>query len=61
MKLPQHIDDSKASSILKTRAKPLSPAKAQTLSELKEAVENMNLVKQGKLKARPLKEMLKEI
>lgn len=68
MKLLLDVKDSKASFILEllesfsfVKAKPLSPAKAQSLSELKEAVENMNLVKQGKLKARPVKELLNEI
>lgn len=38
--------------------KTLTPAKAQFLEELREAVDNVQLVKQGKLKARPLKEVL---
>ncbi|MFH1319028.1 MAG: hypothetical protein ABII90_00025 [Bacteroidota bacterium] len=36
-------------------------AKQQFLNELREAVENLNLVKQGKLKAKPLKELLDEL
>ncbi len=43
------------------KAKQISPAKAQLLEELKEAVENLNLIKQGKLKARPAKELLDEL
>ena len=43
------------------KAKTLTPSKAQILEELKEAVENMTLVKQGKLKARPAKELLNEL
>jgi len=43
------------------KSRPLSPEKAQVLLELKEAVENLNLVKQGKLKARPAKELLHEL
>jgi len=31
------------------------------LDEIKEAVENMNLVKQGKLKARPIQDLLDEL
>lgn len=41
--------------------KTLTPAKAQLLEELREAVDNVKLVKQGKLKARPLKEVLDEL
>ncbi|MFV0553985.1 MAG: DUF2683 family protein [Mangrovibacterium sp.] len=33
----------------------------QLLEEIQEAVENLNLVKQGKLKARPAKELLHEL
>jgi len=43
------------------KAKPISPAKAQFLEELKEAVDNLNLVKQGKLKARLAKDLLNEL
>lgn len=43
------------------KAKPLTPSKAQFLEELKEAVDNMALVKQGKLKARPAKALLDEL
>lgn len=31
------------------------------LEEIKEAVDNMNLVKQGKLKARPIQDLLDEL
>jgi hypothetical protein len=43
------------------KAKSISPAKAQLLQELKEAVENLNLVKQGKLKPRSAKDLRYEI
>jgi len=43
------------------KAKPLSPYKAQVLEELQEAVENMKLVKEGKLKPRPAKDLLDEL
>ena len=43
------------------KAKKISPEKAQFLEEIKEAVENLNLVKQGKMKARPAKELLDEL
>jgi len=35
--------------------------KALLLSEIREAVDNVNLVKKGKLQARPAKELLAEI
>ncbi len=37
------------------------PTKEQILQELKEAVLELNLVEQGKLKARPVKELLNEL
>ncbi len=43
------------------KAKPLTLYKTQVLQDLKEAVENLNLVKQGKLKARPAKDLLNEL
>ena len=37
------------------------PSKAQLLRELKEAVTELKLIEQGKLKARPAKELLNEL
>lgn len=37
------------------------PTKEQILQELKEAVQELKLVEQGKLKARPAKELLNEL
>lgn len=37
------------------------PTKKQILQELKEAIKELRLVEQGKLKARPVKELLNEI
>ncbi len=37
------------------------PTKEQILQELKEAVQELKLVEQGKLKARPAKELLDEL
>ncbi|GCD80925.1 hypothetical protein JCM30197_21720 [Schleiferia thermophila] len=37
------------------------PTKEQILQELKEAVKELKLVEQGKLKARPAKELLDEL
>ena len=68
MKVLLDIKDSKAEFFMEllrsfsyVKAKPLTPAKAQVLEELKEAVENMKLVKEGKLKARPAKDLLNEL
>lgn len=43
------------------KVSPLSDEKALLIGELKEAVENLKLVRQGKLKARPIKELLDEL
>lgn len=68
MKVLLEIPDNKAAFFMEllnsfsfVKAKPISPEKAQVLLELKEAVETLNLVKEGKLKARPAKELLHEI
>ena len=68
MKLLVDIKDSKADFILEllnsfsyVKTKSLTPYKAEVLEELKEAVDNMNLVKEGKLKARPAKDLLNEL
>jgi hypothetical protein len=68
MKVLLDIKDNKAGFVLEllknlpfVKAKTLTPSKAQVLEELREAVENMTLIKQGKLKARPAKELLDEL
>jgi len=68
MKVILDIPDNKAAFFMEllnsfsfVKAKTISPQKAQVLLELKEAVETLNLVKEGKLKARPAKELLHEI
>ncbi|MEI6488215.1 MAG: hypothetical protein WCP52_04600 [Bacteroidota bacterium] len=38
-----------------------TPAKARLLEELKEAVEEMKLIKAGKKKARPVEDLLNEL
>ena len=62
------IKDSKAEFMMEllnsfsfVKTKPLTPYKAQVLEELREAVENMKLVKEGKLKPRPAKDLLDEL
>ena len=69
MKVILDIKDDKYDSVIKMLKKKFSPIKvtlitphkAQILKDLKEAVENLNLVKQGKLKARPAKDLLDEL
>lgn len=68
MKVLVEIKDSKAEFVMEllnslsyVKTKPLTPYKAQVLVELKEAVDNLNKVKQGKLKARPAQELLNEL
>ncbi len=68
MKLLIEINDNKAAFILEllknfsfVKVKPITSEKALLIEELKEAVENVHLVKQGKLKARPLNELLNEL
>ncbi|MVN22560.1 hypothetical protein [Mucilaginibacter arboris] len=39
----------------------VQPSKEQLLQELKEAVNELNLIEQGKLKARPAKALLDEL
>lgn len=43
------------------KIKPLKNGSAKFLMELKEAVDELNLVLEGKLEARPLEEVLNEI
>lgn len=68
MKVLVDVKDSKAGFIMEllnnfsfVKAKTITPAKAQLIEEIKEAVENLNDVKKGKIKARPAKELLDEL
>ncbi|MEI6574562.1 MAG: hypothetical protein WCO63_00115 [Bacteroidota bacterium] len=68
MKLLLEIQDNKASFFLELiknfrfiKAKPISADNAALLEEIQEAVLNMNLVSEGKLKARPASELLHEL
>jgi hypothetical protein len=68
MKVLLDIKDSKASSLMDVlnglsyvKVKAISDEKAQLIEEIKEAVENLKLVRQGKLKARPARELLDEL
>ncbi len=62
------IKDSKSEQLLSVlkdlkyvKIKPLKNGSAKFLMELKEAVDELNLVLEGKLEARPLEEVLNEI
>ena len=68
MKAVLDIKDSKALFIMEllnsfsfVKIKPITNEKALLLSEIREAVNTVNLVKKGKLQARPAKELLDEI
>jgi hypothetical protein len=65
MKVLLDIPDNKAAFFMEllnnfsfVKAKTNSPEKAKVLLEMKEAVETLNLVKEGKLKTRSAKELL---
>jgi hypothetical protein len=68
MKVLLDIPDSKASffmELLKNfsfiKAKPLSTYKAKVLEDVKEAVEEMKLIKAGKLEARDAEDLFNEL
>ena len=68
MKILLEIQDDKAHSLLEVlnglsyvKTLPITEEKALLISEIKEAVENLKLVREGKLKARPAKELLDEL
>jgi len=68
MKLILDIEENKVAFIIEllnnfkfVKTKTITPEKAQLMEELKEAVENLNRIKQGKLEARPAKDLLNEL
>jgi len=68
MKVLLDIRDSKVSFVLEllsnlkfVKAEPLTPYKADVLKGIKNAVEEMILIQEGKLKAIPAKEFLDEL
>ncbi len=68
MKVLLDIKDSKALYLLEVlkglsyvKTTPISNEKALLMEEIKEAVDNLKLVKVGKLKARSAKELLNEL
>lgn len=68
MKLLLEIQDNKVGFIIEllnnfkfVKAEPLTPYKAEILQGIKQAVEEMKLIKEGKLKAIPVKDLLDEL
>ena len=68
MKVLLDINDSKAPFVLEllknlpfVKAKNLTPYKAKVLEDIREAVEEMNLIKAGKLEARDAEELFREL
>ena len=69
MKVLVEIPDNKASIALEVlrslifvkKADPISAEKSLLMEEIREAVHNLNLVKQGKAKAKPARELLNEL
>ena len=68
MKVILDIKDSKAPFVMElleslsfVKAKPLSPYKAKILEDVKEAVEEMKLIKKKKLKARNAEDLFYEL
>jgi len=68
MKVLLDIKDSKAPFVLEllknlpfVKAKNLTPYKAKVLEDIRDAVEEMNLIKAGKLEARDAEELFREL
>jgi hypothetical protein len=68
MKILLEIPDNKAASLLEVlksisyvKAKPLTDAKALLMGELREAVEEMKLIRAGKKEARNAEDFLNEL
>ena len=68
MKVLLDIKDNKADFVMEllenfsfVKAKTLSDEKGALMEEIKEAVENLKLVREGKLTARPAKDLLDEL
>ena len=68
MKIILDIKDNKVDFVMEllaslsfVKAKPISPAKAELMEEIKEAVDYVNLVKRGNAKVRSAKDVLNEL
>ncbi len=68
MKILIDIPDNKVASFLEVirsisyvKAKQLSNSKAEVLNEVRESIEEYNLVKKGEVKSRPVEDLLDEL
>ncbi len=68
MKLILDVKDDKAAFFIEllknfsyVKARPISSEKSEILEGLKEAVEQVNLAKQGKIKLKPARQLLDEL
>ena len=68
MKVILDIKDNKAAFVMEllsslsfVKAKPLSDENAVLVEEIKEAVEELKLVRKGKLKARPARDLINDL
>jgi predicted P-loop ATPase/GTPase len=68
MKVLLDIEDQKADFVLEllknlkfVKAKPISTYKAEVFENIKQSVEEFNLIQEGKIKAIPAKELLDEL
>jgi hypothetical protein len=68
MKVLLDIKDNKVAFIMEllnnfkfVKAEPITPYKAEVLQGIKQAVEEMQLIKEGKLKSTPAKDLLDEL
>ncbi len=68
MKLILDVKESKAAALMAVlndlpgvKTKPLTPYKAKVMEDIKQAVDEMNLVISGKLEARDAEELLNEL
>ncbi len=68
MKVLLDIEDSKVAFVMEllknfkfVKTKALTPYKAEVLEGIKEAVEEINLIKEGKLEGKPARDLLDEL
>ncbi len=68
MKVLLEIRENKAAFVMEllsslpyVKAKPLTDPKARLIGEIREAVEEMKLIKAGKLKGRPARDLFNEL
>ena len=68
MKVLLDIKDNRAAFVMEllkslsfVKAEPLTPYKAEVLSGIKKAVDEMKLIKSGKLKGRPAEDLFNEL